>query len=673
MSIFSRTLDKHVPVKKRKVRGNQVSIMNKALPKAIMRRSNLLNKFVNNRTTENWKSYRKQRNKCVKIRNNARREYFKKLDAPHLSNSNFWTTLKPFFSEKSGSRKKPIIIENDVILSDNAAVVFSKHFANITDTLNLPEYISPRDHNPDISDPVLRTIEIYKVHPSIRNIKELTNKLRNKPFELNHVLPWEICKDVHNLKSKKSSIEILVKILKETINSCLPHLTDVLNNSIYDCIWSEDLDILNNSIYDRIWPEDLGMANITPVIKKTNDKGGSLMKENYRLISILPTISKLFERIIARQMNEFMSSKPSSLLCGFRKRYSTQYALLRLIEKWRKCLDISEIITVIQMDLSKAYDCISHDLLIAKLHAYGFGMKSLQFLYNYLTNREHRVKIESTFSDWETFNRGLPQRSVLGPLLFNIFIYDLFMFLDGENLCNFADDNTMFKSCGSLGISKDLVEEQCTLITDWFKFNSMKMNPEKCHVIIIGNEDVPKHFTLNIDNTEKVAEDKLCLLEITIDRKLNFSSHIENLCREASKKLNTLSGIAHHLNGEQVNNIVNVFFYSHFNYCPLIWMFSSKPSNSKLEKIHERSLRIISHNYKSDYNSLLEQSNECTFRVRNLQSLMTEIYKTIADLNPTFIKEFFIRQDTPYRLKRNLRLKIPSVRTLSYGTESISF
>ena len=89
------------------------------------------------------------------------------------------------------------------------------------------------------------------------------------------------------------------------------------------------------------------MANITPVIKKTNDRGGSLMKENYRLISVLPTISKLFERIIARQINEFMSHKLSSLLCGFRKRYSTQYALLRLIEKWRKCLDISEIITTV--------------------------------------------------------------------------------------------------------------------------------------------------------------------------------------------------------------------------------------------------------------------------------------------------------------------------------------
>ena len=102
-------------------------------------------------------------------------------------------------------------------------------------------------------------------------------------------------------------------------------------------------------------------------------------------------------------------------------------------------------------------------------------------------------------------------------------------------------------------------------------------------------------------------------------------------------------------------------------------MFSSKQSNSKLEKIHECALRIISRNYMSDYSSLLEQSNVCTFHVRNLQALMTEIYKTIADLNPTFMKEIFIRQDTPYRLKCNLRLKITSVRTLSCGTESISF
>ena len=112
-----------------------------------MTQQNLLNMlFVNNRTTENWENYRKQRNKCVKIRNNARREYFKKLSAPYLSNSNFWTALKPFFSEKSGSRKKPIIIENDVILSDNAAVaeVFSKHFANITDIKSSRIYTTQR-------------------------------------------------------------------------------------------------------------------------------------------------------------------------------------------------------------------------------------------------------------------------------------------------------------------------------------------------------------------------------------------------------------------------------------------------------------------------------------------------------------------------------------------------
>ena len=102
-------------------------------------------------------------------------------------------------------------------------------------------------------------------------------------------------------------------------------------------------------------------------------------------------------------------------------------------------------------------------------------------------------------------------------------------------------------------------------------------------------------------------------------------------------------------------------------------MFSSKQSNGKLEKIHERALTITSRNNKSDYSSLLEQSNECTFHVKNLQALMTEIYKTISDLIPSFMKEIVIKQDTPYNLKCNLRLKIPSVRILSYGTESTSF
>ena len=145
-------------------------------------------------------------------------------------------------------------------------------------------------------------------------------------------------------------------------------------------------------------------------------------KTNYRPISILPTISKIFEKILFDQINNFFQDKFSKFLCGFRKGFSTQITLLTLLKKWQNNLDKKHIIGTLLIDLSKAYDCIQHDLLLAKLEAYCFSTKSLLFIKSYLKGRKQRVKINSTFSRWLEVNFGIPQGSILGSLLFNIFI-----------------------------------------------------------------------------------------------------------------------------------------------------------------------------------------------------------------------------------------------------------
>ena len=128
----------------------------------------------------------------------------------------------------------------------------------------------------------------------------------------------------------------------------------------------------------------------------------------------------------------------------FRKGYNTQQALVRFLEKTKLCIDVGGKVGAVMMDLSKAFDCLRHDLLIAKLHAYGFSHDALSLIYSYLHNRQQRVKVNGSFSSWKRLTLGVPQGSVLGPLLFNIYINDLLLSLNNTDVCNYADDTTLF-------------------------------------------------------------------------------------------------------------------------------------------------------------------------------------------------------------------------------------
>lgn len=366
------------------------------------------------------------------------------------------------------------------------------------------------------------------------------------PFFFSGVSPVEIRDVIDGLKNKHSSdvFGLNVKLIKSVKNQLIGPLTK----------------LINQSFRENTFPDALKIAQITPVFKKGNPEDPG----NYRPISLLSIILKIFEKCIASRLTHFFESNNLFTPCqfGFRKNRNTVLGILELVSCVLESFDSLDFTGALFCDLSKAFDCVPHDILLRKLERYNFSLDSINFMRSKLTSRVQVVRVGGESSAMSHVNIGVPQGSVLGPILFLIYINDLPYIDSTSKFTLFADDTTVAFSSDSLEGAMEGSEVVRGHVEAWFCANRLLLNPDKTNRMVFSLRDLE---TANAD------VQSIRFLGVQIDPLLRWHEHVDGVASRLRRGLFALRRLSGSVSGPVLRTAYFALFHSILSYAILAW------------------------------------------------------------------------------------------------------
>ena len=409
-------------------------------------------------------------------------------------------------------------------------------------------------------------------------LQYLKENISAPEFTFHPVTEKDVDDAINNLKSKKSSgvdgvTSYLVKSIKNKISPLLTFL-------------------INKSIHSGVFPKKLKIAKVIALHKK----GEKSLFSNYRPISLLPCFSKVFERILHDQIYSFFEINKlfSETQFGYRKKHSTDHAAITLFEKIINRLDKGFHSYVIFMDLSKAFDTIDHRTLIRKLCKYNFSHSAMNLITSYLTDRNQFVHYRGINSDLRPLNTGVPQGSILGPLLFIIYINDLSKASTLFETLTYADDSTLIYSPDTntdSDLISHIINEELENFNSWFRANKLSLNISKTNFITFHSKGATLlNLNLEVNGTRIERVKSFKFLGLVINENLDWNDHIKSISMKISRAIGILNKLKFYLPQNVLSTLYFSLIHSHFNNHLLLW----GNTNDTIHKLQKKSIRIVS-------------------------------------------------------------------------------
>ena len=497
-------------------------------------------------------------------------------------------------------------------------------------------------HNDKISKNDLETADLFnEFFTSIA--KETIGKIGKASTDYSRYLGAKNVNSIFLIPTDETEILNIISKLSNKKSAGLDEISPNLLKSIAHIISKPLCHIANLMLSSGKFIDNLKHAKVVPIYKKNDPSQAG----NYRPISLLCTVSKVMERLIYNRLSDVMCKfgllYPNQY--GFRNRCSTQHAILEMSDRLRRSWENNETPMGIFIDLSKAFDCIDHSILLAKLEHIGIRDVALNLISSYLSKRKQLVDINGSKSNFLDVTIGVPQGSILGPLLFLIYINDLVQSTSIVNFIMFADDTSMLYNSSGNCLPFDSLNEELDKVSDWFAANGLLVNASKSNVVIFKLKNkTPVH-------TGKVIINKSCLdivnhvnfLGVEIDSKLNWTTHINKICTKISQNIGVLNRIKLIVPDFVLRILYNSLVLPYLNYGLLAWGTAAKCHLNKLVVLQKRAVRVISFAKFKDHSGPLFKKHKILplYDLYRYQGAIF-VYDSLCNNLPPYFKNMYV-------------------------------